>query len=101
MARSFFFPLLLDVKLPAQGTFREHSLKAPLFAGSSVTEIHPLKIQSGQCNRQKRTHQEVQYDHVYEVHQSCALVVWRCLFHHGAVLGFCLPPENHILCKIK
>lgn len=47
--------------------------------------ILSLTFKSGllkcKCTQYKPTHQKVQYDRIYEVHQSCALIVWRGLFH--------------------
>lgn len=40
------------------------------------------------------THEKVQYSHVYEIHQSGAMVVRRRLFHRVTVGRVLLPPES-------
>lgn len=65
---------------------------------NSCLPILSLTFKSGllkcKCTQYKPTHQKVQYDHIYEVHQSCALIVWWRLFHCWTVVWLWLPPKT-------
>ena len=49
----------------------------------------------------KPTHQEVQYGHVYVVHQPRAVVVRRGPFHRGTIVWLCFPPGIKTTCDIN
>lgn len=47
-----------------------------------------------QCTKNEHTHQEVQYNHIHEVHQPRAFVVRCGLFYRCTVIRICLPSKT-------